>query len=178
MTAWPARFSCSAGARAGEAGRARSDDGDLLARAGGRGVRDHPAFVEGVVDDADLDLLDRDRVVVDTEHAGALAGGGAEAARELGEVVRRVDAVDGLAPAVPVDEVVPVGDQVAERAALVAEGDAAVHAARALLLELVRLEGQVDLLPVVDALDDGTPLGCLALDLEKAGDLAHGRSPA
>ena len=133
-----------------------------------------------MVDDADLDLLDRDRVVVDAEHAGALAGGGAEAARELREVVRGVEAVDGLAPAVPVDEVVPVGDQVAERAALVAEGDAAVHAARALLLELVRLEGQVDLLPVVDALADGTPLGCLALDLEEAGDLAHepGRSPA
>ena len=37
-------------------------------------------------------------------------------------------------PAVAVDEIVPVGDQVAERAALMAERDAAVHAARGLIL--------------------------------------------
>ena len=41
-------------------------------------------------------------------------------------------------PPIAVDEVVPVGDQVAERTALVAERDAAVHAARALLAQLVR----------------------------------------
>ena len=64
-------------------------------------------------------------------------GRGAERAGELREVVGGVQAVDGLAPLVAVDEVVPVGDEVAERAALVAEGDAAVHAARALLAQLV-----------------------------------------
>jgi hypothetical protein len=86
-----------------------------------------------------------------------------------------VEAVDGLAPAITIDEVVPVGDQVAEGAALMAEGDAAVHAARPLLLELLRFEGQVDLLPVADPLGHWPPLGQLALDLEEAGDLAHAR---
>src|SRR6266545_4635697 len=157
----------------GESGRARADHGHLLSRAHLRCFRGHPALVEGVLDDADLDLLDGDGVIVDAEHAGALAGRGAEAARELREVVGGMETVDRLAPAVAVDEVVPVGDEVAQRAALMAEGDAAVHAARALLLQLLRLEGQVDLLPVVDPLRHGTPLWRLALDLEEAGDLAH-----
>ena len=39
-------------------------------------------------------------------------------------------------PAVAVDEVVPVGDQVAQRAAVVAEGHAAFHAAGALVAQL------------------------------------------
>ena len=42
-----------------------------------------------------LDLLDRDRVTLaDLEHAGRLARGGAEAAGELREVVRRVELGD------------------------------------------------------------------------------------
>src|SRR5207245_4837337 len=113
------------------------------------------------------------RIVVDAEHAGPCAGRGTQAARPLGEIVGDGEAVDGLAPAVAVHEVVPVGNEVTQRTALVAEGDAAVHAAGALLLELVRLEGEVDLLPVVDALGHGAPLGRLALELDEAGDLPH-----
>src|SRR5204863_1537317 len=121
--------------------------------------------------------LDGDRVVVDAEHAGALARRRAQAAGELREVVRRVQPLDGVAPVVAVYEVVPVGDDVAERAALVTERDAAVHAARRLLLELVRREGEVDLLPVAQPLLEraGGPL--LPLDLEKAGDLPHADYP-
>ena len=49
--------------------RPRAHDGDLLARADrGRGRLD-PARLEGVLDDAELDLLDRDGVVVDPEDA-------------------------------------------------------------------------------------------------------------
>src|SRR5437660_177446 len=105
-----------------------ADDGHLLAGAKGRRARGDPALVEGPLDDRKLDRLDRDRVVVDLEHARALARRGAQPARPLGEVVRRVQAVDRLAPVVLVHEVVPVGDDVAERTTLVAERDAAVHA--------------------------------------------------
>src|SRR3712207_7720185 len=48
----------------------------------------------------------------------------------------RSQLVERLLPPVPVDEVVPVGDQVPERAAVVAERHAALHAARALAREL------------------------------------------
>ena len=161
----------------GEAGRARADDRDLLAGARRGRLGRHPAFLEGAVDDGDLDGLDRHRVIVDAEHARALARRRAQAARELGEVVRGVQAVDRVPPVVAVHEVVPVGNDVAERAALVAERDAAVHAARGLLLELVLGEGEVDLLPVPQPLVDRARRPLLALDLEEAGDLAQGGYP-
>ena len=87
---------------------------------------------------ADLDLLDGHRVGVDAQHAGRLARRRAQPAGELGEVVRRVQPLDGLLPVVAPDQVVPLRDQVAQRAALVAERDAAVHAAAGLLLQLLR----------------------------------------
>src|SRR5207244_8260739 len=115
----------------------------------------------------------RDRVVVDVEDARLLAGRGTDAAGELGEVVGRVEAVDGLAPAAAVHEVVPVGDDVPERAALVAEGDAAVHAARALALQHLVRRPLLELSPVLQALRDRLLVDLLALELEEAGDLAH-----
>ena len=106
-----------------------ADDRDPLARLH-RGVhRGDPPLVPRAVDDLDLDLLDRDRVLVDAEHARRLARRRAQATGELGEVVGGVEPLDRVAPVVAVDEVVPVGDEVAERAAVVAERDAAVHAA-------------------------------------------------
>ena len=54
-------------------------------------------------------------------------------------------------PAFAVDQVVPFRDDVAQRAAAVAERDAAIHAAGALLLKLVVGEIEVDFVPVEDA---------------------------
>jgi hypothetical protein len=131
-----------------QAGRARADHRHRAVRALLRGVGLDPSLLEAARDDRKLDLLDRDRVVVDVEHAGGLARRGADQPGELGEVVRGVQLHERVAPAVPVDEVVPVRDQVAEWAALVAERHAAVHAARALVAQgaVVR---QLEVLPVV-----------------------------
>ena len=57
----------------------------------------------------DLDRLDRHRVVVDAEHARALARRRTQPAGELREVVRRVQPLDRRLPAIAVDEIVPVG---------------------------------------------------------------------
>ena len=160
--------------RHGQAGGPRADHGDSAVRAEvGRIGRD-PALVEAARDDRQLDLLDRDRVVVDVEHAGRLAGRRADQPGELGEVVRGVELRERVAPVVAVDEVVPVGNQVPERAALVAERHAAVHAARALVAQrpVVR---QREVLPVVV-----DPLGGIALveahplEAEEGAQLAHG----
>ena len=129
VTAWPARASCCAAAS--PAGP-EPIDGDALAGARGGGLGTDPAFFEGAIDDGLFDLLDGDRRLVDAEHAGGFAGRGADAAGEFGEVVGGVQLADGLAPAAAVDQIVPVGNDVGERAAGVAEGDAAIHAARAL----------------------------------------------
>ncbi len=134
--------------RGGEPGGARADDRRLAPRLHlGDDGRD-PALGPRPLDDLDLDLLDGDRVLVDAEHARGLTRGGAQATGELREVVGGVQALDGVAPVVAVDEVVPVRDEVPERAAVVAERDAAVHAAAGLELEGLGRERLVDLLPI------------------------------
>src|SRR5262249_55271045 len=72
-------------------------------------------------------------------------------------------------------EVVPVRNDVAERTPLVTERNAAIHAPRGLLLEVLDRVGQVDLAPVTQALVDRTRGRLLPVDLEKAGDFAHER---
>ena len=169
-TSWPARVSCWAAARPAGPG---ADHGDPLAGLHRRDLRRDPALVPRPVDDLDLDLLDRHRVGVDAEHARRLARRRAQPAGELGEVVRGVQPVDGVAPVVAVDEVVPVGDQVAERAAVVAERDAAVHAAPGLGLRRGRREVLVDLLPVAQPHRHRPPRRQLAIPLQEAGRLTH-----
>ncbi len=123
-------------------GRAGADDGDLLAGARGGRLGDDPAFLPAVVDDGALDVLDGDRRLVDAEHARAFARRGADAAGELGKIVGLVQAFQRLVPEAAINQIVPLRDQVVDRAAGghaadqragVAEGDAAIHAARALL---------------------------------------------
>ena len=52
----------------------------------------------------------------DAEHAGAFARRRAGAAGELREIVRLVQAIERILPAAVVDEVVPLGNQVVDRA--------------------------------------------------------------
>ncbi len=139
-----------------------------------RGLRGDPALLPGAVDDRVLDLFDRDRVALaDLEHARRLARRRAQTPGELGEVVGGVQLRDRVGEAIAVDEVVPVGDQVPERTAVVAERHAAVHAAGALLAQLLDRALQQELVEVVGALDR-VPLGdAVALDLQEAAELAH-----
>ena len=111
-------------------------------------LRGDPALVEGAVDDLDLHLLDGNRVGVDAQDAGGLARGGAQPTGELREVVGRVQPLDGLAPVALPGQVVPLGDQVPQRATVVAERNTAVHATPGLLLQLAGLLLFVDLAPV------------------------------
>ena len=92
-----------------------------------------------------------------------------------------------LVPVAAIDEVVPVRDLVVDRAAgrlpvmrlgAVAIRNAAIHAARRLLAQLVLRQRQDELAIVLDALRDRLVVAVLALDLEKAGDLAHAYSAA
>src|SRR5215212_6533562 len=157
----------------GEARRPGADHGDPPVASGLRRLRRDPALLEPARDDGQLDLLDRDGVVVDVEDAGGLAWRGADQPRELGEVVRGVELHERVAPTVPVDEVVPVRDQVAERAALVTEGDPAVHAAGALVAQGA-VVGQLEVLAVVvHALFGIALLEADPLEAEECAELAH-----
>ena len=106
-----------------------------------------------------------DWIVVDREHARRLARGRTDQPGELGEVVRRVELVARLAPLAAVHEIVPVRNNIAERAALVTERNAAIHAARRLRLQLLLRKIFVDFFPVVDTLLHGPPLKIDSADL-------------
>ena len=154
-------------------GGSRTDHDDPLAGPHGRHLRHDPALFERLVDDLDLDLLDRDRRLVDAEHAGRLARRRTQPTGELREVVGGVQPIDGVVPVLAIDEVVPVGDQVAERAAVVAERDPAVHAASGLQLQLVLGEVLVDLLPVPQSNRNGPVVRQLPLPLQESARFTH-----
>ncbi len=160
--------------RGGQPGRAGADHGHGPARLDRGRPRHDPALVEGAVDDRDLDLLDRHRVALaDLQHARGLARRRAQPPGELREVVGGVQLVDRLAPAVAVDEVVPVRDQVPERAAVVAERHAALHAARALVAQALDGERVDELLVVRRALRGVALRRVDPGDLEEGSELAH-----
>ena len=122
--------------RSSQAGRAGADDSNLLTCALGGRLGGHPALLERAVNNRVLDILDGHRRIGDAEHARAFARRGAYAAGELREIVSLVQAINRLAPAVFVDEMIPLGDEIIDRAtgARLAERHPAIHAARALRL--------------------------------------------
>ena len=162
----------------GQPGWTGSDDGDGLPGHHVGSFGNHPALIEGVVDDLDLDLLDGHRIGVDAEHTGGLTRGRAQPPGELREVVGGVQPVDRILPTVPVDQVVPLRDEVAQRTAVVAERDSAIHTPRCLLLQGSVIEVLIDLVPVAQTQRHRPTLRCLpAGDLHEAAGISHGRPP-
>ncbi len=88
-----------------------------------------------------------------------------------------MQAVARLGEAPTLDQVVPFRDEVAQRAALVTERDAATHAPGGLLGELLAPEGEVHLPPVPDAGLDRSALGTGALVTEESPGISHERPP-
>src|ERR1700682_1221263 len=163
--------------RAGQSSRTRSHYCDPFLRFARGDLRRDPSFSPRVIDDVLLDQFDRDRIVVDVEDAGFFAWRRAYPASEYRKIVGRMQAVDRLAPAAAVNQIVPIRYDVPERAALVAEGDSAVHASRALGFQLLLGHLEIEFAPVLQAFPDRTPRRSLALDLHEAGNFAH-RTPA
>ena len=157
----------------GESGGPAADDGNALPGIvlGRFGL--NPTLIPRSLDDAALNELDGDCGRIDAKHAGGFAGCRANAASELREVVGGVEAADRILPAAVISEVVPVGDQVVDRAAGVTEGNAAIHAAGALVTLLLFRERLIDFEPVLQALFDLAACRLFALNFEKSCDLTH-----
>ncbi|MPM13781.1 hypothetical protein SDC9_60140 [bioreactor metagenome] len=140
------------------------------------------AILPGALGDGDLDALDRDRVAVDADHAGRLARCRAQPPGELREVVGRVQPVGRGLPVVAPDQVVPLRDDVAERAAVVAERDAAVHAAGRLGRDDRQERGggaaRVDLVPVLHPFLDVPTRRVFAGELHETTGISHGSPPS
>ncbi len=88
-------------------------------------------------------------------------------------VVGRMQVLRGHLPIGMIDEVVPVRDLVVHRAAGVTKGNAAIHAAGGLANDLGLADGQEKLAVMADAVRHRLVAPVLAVDLEKARDLAH-----
>ena len=161
--------------RARETRRSVADHGDGLSRhllrRPGCGVSTLPC----PVGDGGLDVLDRHGGPVNGQHAGRLAGCWAEPAGELGKVVGGVQPLARGRPVAAPDEIVPFGDEVSQRAAVVAERDAAVHAASCLGPD-DRQEALpvVDLVPVPHSLPDRAAGTVLPRGGEEALRVSHG----
>src|SRR5215469_13120750 len=160
--------------RASEACGAGADDGDSLAGSPRRHYELDPPLLPPPIDDRALDGFDRDRIVVNVERTRRFTGRGAHTAGEFREIIGRMQRLERRPPLVAVDEVVPVRDQIVDRAALVAERNAAIHTARRLLA--VRAIGHRldELLPAAAANFRLVVAPILALDFEKAGRPTHG----
>ena len=81
--------------------------------------------------------------------------------------------INGLAEITPIDEVVPIGDDVIDRATVAAEGDTAVHATGTLNLGVGIGKARHELTVVLDARVDLFVGVRNALELDKSGWLAH-----
>ena len=161
----------------GQPGGPAADDCHRLAGLTGRWPGDDPAHLPAAIDDGRLDLLDGHRGAAQRQHTGRLARRGTGLAREFGEIVRVMQRDEGFLPAIPVNQFVPVGNQVTQRAAAVAKRHAAVHAAGGLSPHTFRGHRLVELVEVLDPLVDRAGRRLLLLDVEESAGVSHERPP-
>ena len=90
--------------------------GDLLPRTLHRCLGLDPAFFKPTIGDGDLDLFDRDRVFVDPQHASRFTRRRTDAAGELGKVVCAVQSIERFSPLAVIDQIVPIGNEIAQGA--------------------------------------------------------------
>ena len=155
------------------AGGSGADHGHGLAGLKGGLDGDNPTFFVGTLHDGELHGLDVHRIAADAQHTGTFTRSGAQAASELREVIGGVQAVIRFLPPILANQVIPLWDQVAQWAAVMAERDATVHAARGLNLHLFIGEVFVDFLPVQQTQWDWAVLSCSASVLLKAVRISH-----
>ena len=161
---------------------AASDDSDLLAAANLRRHRLDEAFFERRLDDEQLVVVNGDRGTAHAVDAGLLAQRRAHSSGELREVGCLRQTVECVRIIAQVDFFVPLGDQVMQRATghhaiqfhgRLAEGHAAVHAARALRPPFLRRQRLVKFTEVRDPGRYRHIRIFLSFIFQKSGRLSH-----
>ncbi len=153
--------------RAGEPCGPCADHGHMLRTFAPRFQRLHPAFVPGGVAQELLDRADGDGAVarlLDDAIALAEAILRTDAAADLGHVVGGLRKLVSLFQPALGGELQPVGDVVLERAVHLAEGHAALRAARGLLGGFLGGVAGIDLLEIPRARHDGALFGPVRID--------------
>ena len=111
-------------------------------------MRLDPTFAKGALDNLHLDIFDGHGIVVEGKDAGIFTGRRTEGSRELGEVVGLLQTAPRPLPVLLVDKLVPVGYEVAKRAAGMTEGHTAAHASLGLASNRGRIGGRMNV-PIV-----------------------------
>ena len=154
VTRWPARLSCAAQAKPD--GPEPTTATFLPVRFSGGSAVTHPCD-KAIVDNRRFDVFDRHRQFVEPEHAGAFARRRTDAAGEFGKVIGLVQPMKRFLPQAAINQIVPFRDQIVDRTARghaadqlagVTKRNAAIHAARALLLQFRFRKVLVKLVPV------------------------------
>jgi hypothetical protein len=127
------------------------------------------------IDDSAFDIFDGHRRVGDSKNACAFAGSRTNPSGELREVVGFVQPIKSFLPSSGIDQVVPFGNEVLDRASTcrLAKGDSAIHATGTLCLQVFVARLGVDLLIVLGADDRQTPSDLLAFKLFESCWLSH-----
>jgi hypothetical protein len=94
------------------------------------------SFIESDLNNMLFYFFDGYRRLIDTQYATALAWGRADPPGEFGEIVGGAKDLICLLPLLAVYVVVELGNDIAEGAAVMAEGDTAIHAPGRLVVEL------------------------------------------
>jgi hypothetical protein len=136
-----------------------SNDGDCLPGLCFRRTGFHPSLLPGAFDNLLLDLLDGDRITIDVQDAGLFARRRTNPTGKLRKVIGGVQAIDRIGPSTPEDQIVPVRDDISERATGMAKGNAAIHATRSLFAHLALRMLALQLTIVFQPVLDGTPAG-------------------
>src|ERR1700722_6179758 len=140
--------------RRGQSRRPRTDYGNFLSTANLCRLGTDPALQKSPLHNIFFVLLDRDRRLVDAQNTRRLTGGRADSAGKLRKIVGRVQLANSFLPTASIDQIVPVRNQIADRAPRLAKRNAAIHAASALLAKLLFRKILVDLEPIIDALQN------------------------
>ena len=167
--------------------RAAAHHGNAFAGAGRRRGGSQPVLGVGCLNDGVLVFAHGDAVAGHIPAgAGGLAQGGAHPAGKLREAVGGHQAVERKLPLAVVHQIVPLRDEVVQRAAgghaadhhaCLTEGHAAVHAAGGLRLLLLPREPDVELVKIFKALQRCNVRAGLARIIHKSCCLTHAAAP-
>ena len=138
--------------RGRQTSRTGANHGHFFTRLQAGDDRFDPALRPSFIDDGVLDRFDPHGVVVDVQGASGLARCRADAAGELRKVVGRMQNLDGVLPVALEHQLIEVGDDVVDRAAAVAKGRAAIHAACTLVLGTCVVQGEDEFFVIFDPL--------------------------
>src|SRR5262249_3626819 len=95
--------------------RTRSNNRDSLARPRQRRLSNDPTFLESPIDNGALDTLNRNRIVIYSQHTRSFARRRTHSASELRKVVRLMKQFQRTTPIACVNQVIPIRNEIVQR---------------------------------------------------------------